>query len=199
LDQIGKRIREYRRKRSLTLEQLAQAADLSVSFLSEIERGLAQPSFASIKKIRKALGVSLLSVLGQEDEQPNGAFTANGVPRDRIITGPTLVRADQRKKLAYPGQPGFYELLTPDLNRQLEVLYFTMEPDSDTGPEPLLDPSGEKCMVILNGEVEFRVGDEVFHMNAGDSLSYPADAPVSWHAAGPDGAEGILIITPPSF
>jgi len=203
MDNLGTKIREFRRSRSMTLKQLAEAAKLSVSFLSEIERGLAQPSMASLKRIRKVLGISLLNLQDAENlaELPGSPPLETPLQPSRgpYITDARVVKAGQRKKLAYPGRPGFYELLTPDLNRNLEVLYFKMESDFDTGPEVLLDPPGEKCMVLLNGEVEFRVGDEAFDLCAGDSLSYPADAPVSWTVRGDAPFEGILIVTPPGF
>lgn len=200
VDDLGNRIHKLRRKQSLTLKQLSAATELSVSFLSEIERGLAQPSMASLKKIRKALGISLLNLTTDEGREPAGPPRMDhpALEMSRRIDGPKVVRKSQRKKLAYPDS-GFYELLTPDLNRLLEVLYFKMAAGSDTGPEPLMDPPGEKCMVILAGSGLFRIGDEEFLLEAGDSLSYPADAPVSWTVMGREDIEGILIVTPPNF
>ena len=202
MDDLGKKIRLLRRQRALTLQELAKQTGLSISFLSEIERGLSQPSMASLKKIRKALGISLLN-LQDLDSATDGLNAmpapAIDVPAEQYIKEARLVRADQRKKIIYPDRPGFYELLTPDLNRKLEVLYFKMGSDFDTGPEVLLDPPGEKCMILIDGEVEFRVGQQIFTLTAGDSLSYPADAPISWTVKGNRPFEGILIITPPIF
>lgn len=202
MDDLGTRIRKLRRGKSLTLKQLSSSTNLSVSFLSEIERGLAQPSMASLKKIRKALGVSLLTLSEQEspesiDEYPR----ANGLSAlgDRTVRHPQLVRGDRRKKLGYPGSRGYFELLTPDLNRMLEVLYFKLDGGSDTGDEPLIDPPGEKCMVILSGSLMFRCGEEEFYLAAGDSLSYPADLPISWTVDKGADVEGILVVTPPNF
>lgn len=199
MEDLGSKIREQRRKRSLTLKQLSATTNLSISFLSEIERGLAQPSMASLKKIRKALGISLLTFKEGDLSIADEVEINQAAEAVKYITDVKLVRAGQRKKLAYPGRSGFYELLTPDLNRQLEVLYFRMPPGFDTGPEPLVDPAGEKCMVILAGSLKFKVGEEEFHLEAGDSLSYPADSPISWLSVGDEDAEGILIITPPCF
>jgi transcriptional regulator with XRE-family HTH domain len=186
----------------LTLKQLAASTGLSVSFLSEIERGLAQPSMASLKIIRKALGVSLISLAGREAAdavEPVRAANGFAAPAERVVRSPQMVRRGQRKKLGYPGARGYYELLTPDLNRMLEVLYFRLQAGSDTGPEPLVDPPGEKCMTILSGSMLFRCGDEEYHLFAGDSLSYPADYPVSWWVDTETDAEGILVVTPPNF
>jgi len=202
--QLGARMREIRKERSLTLKQLSEMAGLSVGFLSEIERGRAEPSMASLRKIRQALGISLISLRSGEglasDRDEPFPLPASGLDKERLnITEAKLVRAGERKKLAYPKQPGFYELLTPDLNRRLEVLYFKVDEEFSTGTEPLVDPPGEKCMVILSGHILFRVGEETFDMRGGDSLSYPADSPVSWTVPRGEGAEGILVVTPPGF
>ena len=200
MDGLGKKIRHLRLKRSLTLKQLATATDLSVSFLSEIERGRSQPSMASLKKIRKALGVSLLTLVERGEAGENGSAdkTDAGQPWVRYARETRLIRPGQRKRLIYPDRPGYYELLTPDLNRQLEVLYFKMESGFETG-EFLVDPPGEKCLVVLSGSAEFHVAGEVFILEAGDSLSYPADASIRWKVLGDQAWEGMLIVTPPGF
>ncbi|MFP3928927.1 MAG: helix-turn-helix domain-containing protein, partial [Desulfobacteraceae bacterium] len=119
MDDLGKRIRAQRLKRSLTLKQLSEMTGLSIGFLSEIERGISEPSMASLRKIREALGVSLLSFRDSEDERQNNSHLLRiladpSQDPGRYIQDARVVRAGQRKKLAYPGRPGFYELLTPD-------------------------------------------------------------------------------------
>lgn len=203
MDGLGAKIRTERLKKPLTLKQLAERTKLSISFLSEIERGLAQPSMASLRRISQALGISLLSFSETAEDTPSRpelqSYDLDPYHRPiRDITEATLVRADQRKKIAYPGRSGFYELMTPDLNRKLEVLYLRMEPHFDSGP-PIVDPPGEKCLVILTGELEFNVAGQAYTLKSGDSISYPAAAPVSWHTKTPEIVEAILIITPPGF
>lgn len=63
---LGPRVRALRRHRGLTLVQLAALADLSHSFLSQLERGLARPSMASLDKIAAALGSSVVELLADE-------------------------------------------------------------------------------------------------------------------------------------
>jgi transcriptional regulator with XRE-family HTH domain len=62
-EHIGDRIRDMRRARSFTLVQLAEAAGLSHPFLSQLERGLASPSMASLERIARALGTSQVELL----------------------------------------------------------------------------------------------------------------------------------------
>ncbi len=54
---FGKRLRQLRKEAGFTQEQLADKADISVDFLSLVERGINAPSFESLDKLAKALGV----------------------------------------------------------------------------------------------------------------------------------------------
>jgi len=56
---FGKRLQTLRRQAGLTQEQLAEAAEISVDFLSMVERGINAPSFENLEKLAKALGVSI--------------------------------------------------------------------------------------------------------------------------------------------
>ncbi len=56
---FGKRLRYFRRDRDLTQEQLAELVDLSVNFISMLEKGEAAPSFDTIAKLTNALNVDV--------------------------------------------------------------------------------------------------------------------------------------------
>lgn len=57
--QFGKRLRQLRRQKDLTQEKLAQEADISVEFLSNLERGVNAPSFETLERLATALEVSV--------------------------------------------------------------------------------------------------------------------------------------------
>lgn len=56
---LGEAIRQLRRKRGATQESVAQAADLTAATLSLIERGQANPTWDTVKKIAAALRISM--------------------------------------------------------------------------------------------------------------------------------------------
>lgn len=66
---LGREIAKIRRSKALTQENLAAIAGLDRSYLSEIERGLVNPSLETLKRIADALGVSLCSLLCVETEE----------------------------------------------------------------------------------------------------------------------------------
>ncbi|MDF2930442.1 MAG: MerR family transcriptional regulator [Anaerospora sp.] len=203
MDNLGALIRKQRKHNGVTLKQLAEKTKLSISFLSEIERGVAKPSMDSLRKIAQSLSISLLSFTDSQDSQVTNpmrlANMPNEVIRSKYINTAKVVRAGQRKKLGYPDRPGYYELLTPDFNRELEVLYVKLDPGFETGPEPIIDPPGEKFILVMKGHYQITISGEIHILNAGDSISYPADAPVFFKCLSDYPTELILVLTPPGF
>ncbi len=201
---IGENIRKERVKQQFTLEQFSQKTGLSKSFLSQVERGLAEPSITSLKKISKQLGSSVVNLF-LEDSNPDPGWDYNNSvqkqndKKPQYVSRAEVVRADKRKRLALPGSNVVYDLLTPDMKRQLEVMYMRVAKGENSGSEPMLDPPGEKVGIVLRGSIEVSVGNEVFQLNEGDSIYYPTDMPHSWRAIEGDPVEVVWIMTPPSF
>src|SRR5437870_7690848 len=113
--ELGRQIRLLRRKADLTLHELARAARVSKSLISQVERGLASPSISALRRIASALDVPIAAL-----------FLGNGGASDgeRDSGGRRLVvRRDERKGLHVPRSKVVYELLTPDLNRKIEFIW----------------------------------------------------------------------------
>ncbi|MEJ2731925.1 MAG: XRE family transcriptional regulator [Deltaproteobacteria bacterium] len=227
LFELGKRIRKERHQRQWTLEQFSEKTGLSKSFLSQIERGNSEPSITSLKKIAAQFGYSVVNLFpnGQEADESWGY---NNRPAEYIwnnnsyIKEVAVVRAKKRKRIALPGSNVVYDLMTPDMKRKLEVMHMRVSRGENSGKEPMLDSPGEKlCIVVkgvlelrvepmldspgeklcivVKGVLELRVGDEVYRLEQGDTLYYPAHVPHSWRAIDGDRIEVIWILTPPSF
>ena len=204
MEKVGHRIREERLKRQLTLEQLAERTGLSKSFLSQAERGQTQASISSLKKIASQLGISVVQLFTTNSTPQESLGKPTVVNKDRqnavsYAEDVRVVRSDRRKRLALPGSTIRYDLLTPDLNRRMEVLYVRAAPGEHSGDEPMVNPPGEKFGLVLKGSLEFTIGEEVFHLHAGDSIYYPGHFPHSWRCEGDDPIEVIWVMTPPSF
>lgn len=71
MESLGDAIRDERRKRKLTLERLSEKTNLSKSFLSQVERGLTQPSISSLKKIAQEFAINVVDLryLGSDTTQ----------------------------------------------------------------------------------------------------------------------------------
>jgi quercetin dioxygenase-like cupin family protein len=110
-----------------------------------------------------------------------------------------VVRASRRKRLTLPGSYVSYDLLTPDLNRQVEVMFMRINPGEHSGEEPMVDLPGEKFGYVLKGALESKVGDRIYQLAAGDSIYFPAHFPHSWRGLGEDSIEVLWVLTPPRF
>jgi transcriptional regulator with XRE-family HTH domain len=64
---FGKRLRYLRRRAGFTQERLAESAEISVDFISLVERGINAPSFENLEKIAKALGISVRELFEFEE------------------------------------------------------------------------------------------------------------------------------------
>jgi len=202
--ELGKRIRKERQQRQWTLEQFSEKSGLSKSFLSQIERGNTEPSITSLKKIAAQFGYSVVNLFpnGQGAEENWGYNDhQSGLPtnNDLYVKDVAVVRAAKRKRIALPGSNVVYDLLTPDMKRKLEVMYMRVSQGKSSGEEPMLDSPGEKLCIVMKGVLELCVGDELYRLEQGDTLYYPAHVPHSWKAIDGDSIEVIWILTPPSF
>jgi transcriptional regulator with XRE-family HTH domain len=205
--ELGPKLKEIRRGRGVTLQQIADQTGLSKSFVSQIETGAANPSIASLKKITDVLGVPLGALFthgenGSSDAPaaPNGFASGAGGPAPSGVDPGgevRVVRRNRRKMLIEPGKKGKMYLLTPDLQRKLEVILGEEEPGN--ADEEWYSHAGEECGFVLEGRYEVSVGDRVFVLEAGDSIYFPSHLPHKTRVLGDEPVKTIWVITPPSF
>ncbi|MBI4261472.1 MAG: cupin domain-containing protein [Actinobacteria bacterium] len=179
--ELGRRIRTLREEKGLSLRAVSDAAGVSESFLSQVERGVASPSVASLRRLAEALGESV----GSFFEGPSA--------------GGRVVRAGARRRLVHPQRHWEDVLLTPRESKRLQVILSTIEPGGGSGDEPYTHDSDEECVVVLRGRMEFWVDDERYELSEGDSLLFESRRPHRNINPGPSKAEVLWIITPPSY
>ena len=178
---VGERLRDLRRLRRATLKTIADRAGVSESFLSQVERGRASASIASLRRIAIALGVSVADL-----------FEPEGPPRPRVL------RKDERPSLAF-GVLGRKLLLTPQPLQHLEVFVGELDPSGSTGPEPYAHGDSEELFVVIAGTVQLELGGDLHDLEAGDSIDYRSSTPHRITNVGEERAEVMWIISPPSY
>jgi transcriptional regulator with XRE-family HTH domain len=168
----------------MTVEDLAERAGVSSGLVSQLERGRANPSLSNLQKLARALDVSLVSLISPAESHRPSLYG--------------VVRAGVRKQLVLPREGIVYELLTPDLNRKLEMIRSVVPVDYDTSAVPY-QHEGEECVHVLRGRIEAGIGDERIVLEPGDSITYDASVPHWWRNVGGEEGELISAVTPPSF
>lgn len=88
---LGARLKQLRKARRLTQEQLAERAGLSYKFIGEVERGRANPSLTTLGRLSEALGVGLVDLLGIDVQQPLLSPRQLSIAREALTSLETLV------------------------------------------------------------------------------------------------------------
>jgi transcriptional regulator with XRE-family HTH domain len=178
---IGRSLREARRRQGMTLRAVADRAGVTESFLSQVERDIASPSIATLRRIATALGTSIGTLLDSAGPHAH------------------LVRHGDRKVVNYPGLRARDAFLTEGQNARLQVIESLIEPGGGTGAEAYAHESDEECLIVLEGCLELWVGDETYRLEAGDAVRYPSRVAHRNQNPGPQPARVMFVLTPPSF
>jgi transcriptional regulator with XRE-family HTH domain len=180
---IGNQIRELRKIKGYTLQHVADAAGISVGYLSQIERERSKLPIGVLKRISDVLGVHM-----------NWFFQVRGggPPEERDIVD----RKQHRRTLTFTGLGIVEELLSPNLSGPLEVLLSTIDPGADSGD---YSHDGVEAGLVLTGTLDLWVAGKFFRLEEGDSFSFkstdvhrcanPSDVPT----------KVVWIITPPHY
>lgn len=151
---LGARLRDRRKLLGLTLQHIADSANLSVGFISQIERGIAVPSLTSLVAVCRVLG----SEVGDFLQQPRG---------DKPVT-----RHDQRPVYVLgPNAPAYERLSASFPGNVLRSVIFHEPPGFRSEP---MAHEGEEIFFILEGALTIEVDGERTILEAGDSVHFPS-------------------------
>jgi transcriptional regulator with XRE-family HTH domain len=157
---LGEQIRNLRKQRGLSLEDLQAATGRSIGFLSQLERGKSRASVDDLVRISATLGIPFPALF----------YSVGGGERGIVM------RQENRPRLSYRNGISDY-LLSPNLGGKVEVLLTTFEPGATSGDELFQDDEGLETGFVIAGELELWVEETSFHLNTGDSFSYPGQKP----------------------
>jgi len=110
-----------------------------------------------------------------------------------------VVRKEQRKIIQISNSNVRYQLLSPNLQGQIELLLVEIEPGTTHDPEGMISHVGEECGFVLEGELDVRLGIQEIHLNEGDSISFPSSTPHRFMNLGQKTCRSVWAMTPPSF
>jgi transcriptional regulator with XRE-family HTH domain len=165
---IGQELHAFRRKRQLSLEQLAIRSGVSRSMISKIERCEAVPSTTVLAKLAEALGLTFSQLMSHPVEREVLVIKANQQPvlRDEA-TGFT-------RRCLSPVLPG----------RGIDWVLNSWPPRGTTGDFGAHRRGIEEYVYVLSGRLKVVIGTEVVTLEPGDSLYFQADANHAFTNAG---------------
>lgn len=162
---IGQAVRRARRRLDLSVQQLADRAELSLGLVSQLERGLGNPSLQTLRSLADALGMPLALLV------------------DPLLEDVSVVRADARHLLPPPDGPPEQqvrrELLTPRGDNALQVIRSTLPVGFTNEPQPFRH-LGTESVTVEQGRLLLVHGDRRVTLEPGDSATYDCSVPHWW-------------------
>lgn len=178
--EIGNKLKELRMAKGLTQEELANRAELSKGFISQLERDLTSPSIATLVDILQCLGTDLKDFFCD-------------VSDDQVVFHDSdyFVKQDTELK-------NTIEWIIPNAQKNMmEPIRLTMEPGGSTYPD--IPHEGEEFGYVLNGSITIHLGQKAFKAKKGESFYFTPKTQHYITASKRTGAVLIWISTPPSF
>ena len=161
---IGREVRAFRRQQGLTVADLAHITGLSIGMLSKIENGITSPSLTTLQVLSHAFSVPVTAFFKSYEERREVQHVKAG---DHVEIERRGTRAGhQYNLLGHIGSNSSGVVVEPYL--------ITLTTESDVFPT--FQHEGLEMLYMLEGEVTYRHGDQLFHLKPGDSLFFDADA-----------------------
>lgn len=178
---IGHRIRDLRTLKGLTQEELADRAELSKGFISQVESNRTSPSIATLMDLLQCLGTDVQT------------FFSDTPGEEQIVFGASDYFEKEDSDLG-----SRIEWIIPNAQKNMmEPIRVTLLPGGSTYPD---NPhEGEEFGYVLRGAIDIVIGRRICHAKAGESFYLTPSTQHFLRAASEEGAQLIWVSTPPSF
>ncbi|MDX6748597.1 helix-turn-helix domain-containing protein [Geminicoccaceae bacterium 1502E] len=161
---VGQQLKKLRKERDWSLSQLAEASQVSIGLLSQIERGRSIPSLRTLTKLRVALDVSLGTLVGQREPTVSSS-------ESRFVK-----RREDRESLVIGDNRLVKEFLSPTKSEHLQVMLMNIPPAGGAGSRAY-SYDGEKAGLVLEGGIRLQLGEDVLDLREGDSFQFNSSIP----------------------
>jgi len=170
LHQIGARLKGWRQKRGLTLEELSAMTDISPSTISRLEAGKRAPNLELVVPLARALRLEL------DDLVP------------RTVPDPRVKRVTKRIDEVV------FEQLSPDSSPAQAARVTFPAPGPGEPPEPRVH-DGYEWLYVLSGSLRLVLGEHDIVMGPGEAAEFDTRVPHLLRSAGPGPAEVLAIFS----
>lgn len=206
IDTLGSRLKVVRLNAGLTLRELARQADVSPSFVSQIENGKSQPSVSTLYAFARLLNVSIDELFDQRDAEvdrlplvegwgPDGDKNpTNAWHPSEYANRVSVVHPSHRPRLVM-ADGVVWERLAATPETAVNFMKITYAPGAtSTAGGDLVSHDSFEYGYVLKGTLEVTVGSEVFTLNVGESLGFDSEIPHLLRNVGDGEFEGIWFV-----
>lgn len=178
---IGERLKRLRLINSLTQEELANRADLTKGYISQLENDATSPSIATLKDIVDVFGITMEEFFAEHSRDEDVVF---GI--------------DARVQSTDDGAGITVELLVPGAqNRDMDPALVTLAPGEEMDEQGYHE--GEEFGYVLLGRIQLRLDDQVHSVRKGECFYFSSDKLHSVKNPGKTDAKILWVVTPPTF
>ena len=178
---VGRKLRELRQQRRLSLRQLSEKVGVSPSAIQKIEQNLISPTLGTVLKITKGLGTTLQSLLDEHMEA-----------RDVVH-----LPQEKRRTVPVPDLKISIQSLADGLGNQAFSAVFLTIPKGAKMKERDFVHQGEELQLCVKGKVKFTIRHETYLLRPGDSLRFKSYLRHYWENVGRTEAQLLMICSPP--
>ena len=169
----GSRIREMRKRRGLTLKEVAEATGYTIGHISQIERDLKSPSLVALRKIAACLNCSEVWLIMDDSE-----LSAKSSEEGKKSKESYLMRKENRIPMKIPEIDVSYSIFTPSKlpnaqEAQMTGLIVRLKPNTWVTVKMISHGNYDESLLLLKGELELRIDNSTYMIYEGDSFYIP--------------------------
>ena len=169
----GSRIREMRKRRGLTLKEVAEATGYTIGHISQIERDLKSPSLVALRKIAACLNCSEVWLIMDDSE-----LSAKSSEEGKKSKESYLMRKENRIPMKIPEIDVSYSIFTPSKlpnaqEAQMTGLIVRLKPNTWVTEKMISHVNYDESLLLLKGELELRIDNSTYMIYEGDSFYIP--------------------------
>jgi transcriptional regulator with XRE-family HTH domain len=180
-NKLGRLIRQFRQNKRMTVQQLAEKAELSAPYVSQLEHDKASPSIPTLRRIAAALDVHIVEFFA-----------------DEIIKEPIVLPREKWTRVTLPRWDAELNQLVRIVGNKKMQPFFTIVPPGG-GSMDLYAHSGEEFGIVIKGELTLFIGDTTYTLKEYSACYFSSLRPHSWRNLTDEPVHLIWVVTPPSW
>jgi transcriptional regulator with XRE-family HTH domain len=182
MEEIARKLKAYRLANRMTLKQLANEAGCTDAYLSQLERGLANPSITILKKVASALRMKVVDFFIEPE----------------IAENDVVMRERERVNINFKEGEAKIQMLVRNIrDKRMQPFYTTIEPGG--GSKGYYSHIGEEFGIVLQGELEINLNGVPYRLRKNESFYFSSQTPHSWGNPCKKRTVVIWVVSPPTW
>jgi len=182
---VTSKLKKIRKQKKLTLKDMSELTGFSISFLSQMERGISPVTLTSLKKITKALGISMKEIFHEEEASEDSVDIYTRKNPDVRLEG---MQRNYKKMTVLSGHFS---------QRKMDIIHLIMEAEFLDFEESAHE--GEEFYYVLKGNAQFVIDGVTYYVEQGKTIQFPSGKKHYVRNPGKCELELLCVLTPLIF